>query len=212
MDWRSVVVLSITVTLVAAFALVGLVARSDPDKWFGEGKPGTLLSVAWLIWAGALSVGAGLSLRRGGLRLGWCVFGALLILAAADDMLKIHERLDVWVNGLLGWDPDGNGDVLDDLLVLGYAVPGVVIVAVAMRRYALRLPGLMWNLALAGMFFGIMVVLDMTELADWLEEGCKLIAGALIINGVRSARRSPLHARLARCARAPVHRALPGAG
>lgn len=207
-DWRSLVVLTITLALFSAFVLVGVLARSDPDKWFGEGKPGTLLSVAWLTWAGVVSVGAGLSLKRAGLRLGWCVFGLLLMVAAADDMLKLHEQLDLWLNGMLGWDPEGRGDVLDDLLVAGYVIPGGLIVAVMMRSYALRLPGLMWNLAFAGVFFGAMVVLDMTELADWLEEGCKLVAGALIINGVRSARRSPLHARLERAARASRGRAL----
>jgi FtsH-binding integral membrane protein len=206
-----VVLLFVTLTLVAAFALVGLVSRWDPDKWFGEGKPGTLLSVGLLGWAGVASISAGLSLGSGRLRLAWSVFGALLITAAADDMVKIHERLDVWLNGLLGWDPEGPADVLDDLLVLGYAIAGVLVVAVLMRRYALRLPGLMWNLVIAGAVFGVMVVLDVAEGADWLEESGKVVAAAIIVNGVRAARRSPLHARLERAARAPLRRARFGA-
>lgn len=197
MDWRSVVVLTVTLSLATGFALVGLLTRGDPNKWFGEGKPGTLLSVAWLIWAGVESLLAGVSLRRTGLRLGWCVFGLLLFAAAADDMLKAHERLDLWLNGLLGWDPDGEGDFLDDVLVMGYVVPSTLIVVFLMRNYALRLVGLMWNLALAGVFFCMMVALDIVDVLGWLEESCKLTAGALIINGVRSARRSRLHRRLA---------------
>lgn len=207
-DWRSIVVLSITVTLAAAFAMAGLVARDDPNKWFGEGKPGTLLAVAWLIWAGVESVRAGLSLERGGIRRGWLLFGALLIVAAADDMFKGHERLDVWLNLQLGWDPDGAGDILDDLLVIAYVIPSALVIVMLLRSYALRLPGLMWNLALGSVFFTAMAAIDIIDVLGWLEESCKLIAGAFIINAVRSAGRSPLHRRLVRRAQAAGSRPL----
>lgn len=170
--------------LCVLFIAIGLATNGDASRMFGEGKPGTLLSVLMLALASFASFKRAFGTLARPIRVGWAIFGVSLALAAVDDMFKLHEMLDVVINGWLGLDPDGFATKLDDLLVLLYAVPAMLVTLWVWRSYAFETPGLVLRFGIAGVFFVGMVVLDMADRLQTAEETCKVMAGSFIFAGV----------------------------
>ena len=166
--------------LCGAFAGVGLAFRGDPNKLFGEGKPGTLLSVLMLALSAWASGKRALGTLPPRIRLGWGILGSALAIAALDDMFKVHERLDVLINGWLGLDPEGFATRLDDIIVLMYAAPAGVAGIWAWRRYLFETPLLLARFIVAGVLFGAMIVCDLTRAFESLEESCKVMSATFI--------------------------------
>ncbi len=162
----------------------GVAAHDDAGKLFGEGKPGTLLSVLMLALGALASARRAMSDLPRSVRIGWAIFGCSLALASADDMFKLHETLDHAINTRLGLDPDGFADRLDDVLVVMYALPAMLVVLWSWRRFAFATPGLFPRLFVAGVFFSLMVLLDVLDRWYAAEELCKIIAAALIFSAV----------------------------
>jgi len=185
--WRIVL---LNIVLCTVFIAIGLIFSGDPNKMFGEGKPGTLLSVLML----GLSSFASFKRATGPLprpiRLGWAIFSVSLAIAALDDMFKLHEALDVVINEWLGFDPDGIATKLDDLLVMLYAVPALLVMLWVWRSYAFQTPGLVLRFGIAGVFFVGMVILDLIGRPQTAEETCKVLAGSFIFAGVVGAPRT----------------------
>lgn len=179
-------IVPLSVGVCVLFAVAGLVAEGDSGKFFGEGKPGTLLSVLLL----GLSAYASFKRARGGLprrvRIGWLVFGVSLALAALDDMFKGHENADKMINGWLGLDPDGIAGKLDDILVLLYVIPAAVVMAWSWRSFFFREVTFFWRMMVAGLFFLSMVVFDIIDRdhLQWIEESSKVISGAFIFAAI----------------------------
>lgn len=162
----------------------GVVTHQDSGKLFGEGKPGTLISVLMLALAAFAAIRRAISDLPRTIRIGWATFGCSLALASADDMFKLHETLDHAINARLGLDPDGIADRLDDVIVMMYAVPAVLVAMWSWRRYAFTTPGLLPRLFVAGIFFAAMVLLDVLDCWYAVEELCKIVAAALIFSAV----------------------------
>lgn len=177
-------VVPLNVGLCGVFVAIGLVSNGDPSRMFGEGKPGTLLSVLMLGLASFASFKRAIGTLARSIRVGWAIFGLSLALAAVDDMFKLHEALDVVINEWLGLDPEGWATKLDDVLVMMYAAPAMLVTLWVWRSYAFRTPGLIVRFGIAGVFFVGMVVLDMAECWQTMEETCKVVAGTFIFAGV----------------------------
>jgi hypothetical protein len=196
-----------TTVAVALLISAGWALRGDTYAFFGEHRPGTYLSVGILLASGVRCLRLWRELAARPLRLGWFWLGLLLLFAGLDDLLRLHERADHAVNSLLGTDPNGRGDMIDDLLVAAYALPAVWICGVWLRNYVLRLRWSMWLFATAAVPFVVMVFCDLGlaghvayVIEETLEETSKLYAGALILAAVQAVAEDPLHRRLARAA------------
>lgn len=199
--WAPAAALIITGTAaaIAALAVAGWVLRDDPGRGFQEGKPGTMMSVALLLAAAALSVlvarSPGPAARRHRSSF-WLLLAAALVFLAADDWWMLHERLDLWVHSLVGADPENRiTDHLDDVVVAGY---GIVLAATAWARCdaLLRSPWFVRCAAASGVLFAFMVATDIAT-DTWVvaEEGAKLMAEAFLVAGLLALTGLPFIAR-----------------
>jgi len=148
-DWRpcrrfgiAATAFLVVVAITAALALHGL-SVGDSDRWFHEGKWGTILNTV------TLGVAAFFAFREAewfpdeGVQPFWIGCGVLLAIASADDMLKIHEHVDRWIHGLLALERRGlKVSGLDDYLVLVYPA-GVCVFALRSWRHVLAMTQLL---------------------------------------------------------------------
>lgn len=160
--------ITIAVWLVVTLAcvLAGLVA-GRPKKPFGEFQPYTIYTTfvmgvaAFVCWQCA-------RLSQAGTRRLWLLMCVGFAFLAADDLLQIHENLDKLAHAILGADPKNRiTDHLDDLIVLGYGLAGIILLYQRRReilnlRYFVR--GVIW----AVVFFLVMVCFDFKP--RWLLE------------------------------------------
>lgn len=147
--WAAMVGLSIAIGL----------AIGRPRKMFGEMQlftiyTGTLLlACSFVCWQCARYADAG---ARGL----WRLMGVGFAYLATDELLKIHEYLDLSVHYLLGADPENRiTDQLDDAILVLYALIGVSVLA-ARRRHVLRLRGFARGVLWCGVFFVLMLAFD----------------------------------------------------
>jgi hypothetical protein len=101
-------------------------------------------------------------------------------------MFRLHENFDLWIHARAGVEPTPLTDHLDDLLVLGYAVPAAAA-AVLLRRFLVRSSATLKSWTIAAACFGTMAVLDITEAHAALEEIAKSAAAACLFIGVAAA-------------------------
>lgn len=170
------------------FAAVGWFQSGQPGRQFGEGRIGTLVSVGLLAASGLVALKASFLPAARSMRKFWWLFATLLLFAAADDMFKVHERLDVALNRLMGTDPeDPVFDRIDDVIVLAYAGLGCGTLGLLYIHRLLALNWMVRFFVLGGMFFLAMVGADMLRIGTAIEESLKLLAGACIFSGVAAA-------------------------
>lgn len=182
-----IVIPSIAIACVV-FALIGWFQSGQTGRQFGEGRIGTLTSVLVLAGSGVVALRISALPSARGFRWFWLVFASLLLFAAADDMFKIHEQLDVVVNRALGADPeDPRFDRLDDLIVVLYAGLGCGGLGLLYKRQLLELRWMARFLAVGGVLFTAMVACDTLHLGIALEESLKLLSGAFIFTGIAAA-------------------------
>jgi hypothetical protein len=168
--------------IVAVLEVLGYLWHQWPAHYLNDDQPGTWLS------ASALWLGGGCTLlkamrTRGGARRLWLVLAVTLMIAAADDLHRWHERTDLWIHALFGADPTNPITTrIDDLLVALY---GVVACAVGWsRREALYAePRALWCFIAAGALFGWMVVCDIAHLSQTVEDTLKTVSALLILIG-----------------------------
>src|SRR5687767_14368823 len=102
----AVCVLALTAAVIIICLFYGKAMYGTYHHMFGEKRLGTYAAVFVLVAAGVTC----LQIRRrlSGTRIArfWLAFGILLLLAALDDLVRVHERIDQLIHYLLGWDPN----------------------------------------------------------------------------------------------------------
>jgi len=185
----AIVVLAITAGVFTLCIAVGLGFRGDPGKWFGEGKPGTLLPATLLMLSGLLALKLA-SRWTGGQRrravLGWLIMGAAFAVAGLDDGLKLHERVDDWIWLWLTERKPQKGNSLDAALVLAYALPAL-LAAGLLARWLCRCPGALKSWSVAAACFFAMVLCDWSSSSYVGEEMLKGVSAAWIFIGTAAA-------------------------
>ena len=122
-------------TLMIAIAIGrAILHERNPMRYFDDGgfisllSIGQLLFIAYLCWRISLLRAQQNSLLRGGKnpnRL-WQVMTAGFIFLALDEGVQIHENIDVSLHNLFNLAPDGVTDILDDIIILIYAIIGLL--------------------------------------------------------------------------------------
>lgn len=114
---------------------MGVVLHGDPRTYTGEGEPVTWLSFAHLLVTGGLA-GLVFRLRTHGRpplrgwrdpRWVWLLLAVGFLFLAVDEVAELHESFDRSLHRSFGWQETGLSDRLDDAIVLGYGVLGVMV-------------------------------------------------------------------------------------
>jgi len=207
--WRAVAgtLLAVWTIITPPLVVGGLVQHGNPAWHFGERRTGTWLSGALLLASSVIAALLAYDTRAPGdrrLRIVWLTAAAAAFWLALDELLLIHERLDIWLHrGVLDplWGLPTDHPVtdrIDDTIVVLY---GVVAAAFLWRerRLLMRFPAMIACFTAAAALFAAMVALDIGpwrsvfghRLAAWIataEESIKLLAGVLIVCGLLAAR------------------------
>ena len=189
--WGRRVALLLVGVLVAAgvIALAGWLTRGQPGRYFGEQRPGTLLSAGLLLASAEVCRrihGRGVSAAFGAF---WLVHAGLFAYLGLDELLRIHERLDRSIHKLFGLHHRNPvTDHLDDLIILGYAAFAAAL-WYRRRWVLLRLPWTVLTMTAAFVAFAAMMAVDLTAEVKAVEDTIKLVAGALILGAFLAARR-----------------------
>ena len=187
---RSTALLVVAVlALAAVIAWAGWLTRGDPDRYFGEQRPGTLLS-AGLLFASAETCrrlhrtpGAAAAFGRF-----WIVHAFLFVYLGLDELFRVHERLDRLLHRLGGLDARHRvTDHLDDLIIIAYAAFAAAL-WFRRRRQLLRLPWTVLTMVGAFAAFAAMMAVDVAGQVKAVEDSLKLLAGALILSAFLAAR------------------------
>lgn len=167
---------------VAVIAVDRAFAAVTPAPNFTEYGPATTLKVAETAITGALGIAIfrALGPAHGLGRCFWLLAGLGLCWLAFDDYAQLHERVS--------WALDGRQAPLvthwDDLVVLGYAIGGVIVLALFRRELLASTPvALLLGLGVAAT--GVMVAFDATadpesKLASF-EDWANVVASALLL-------------------------------
>ena len=171
------------------FALAGWLLRDDPGKYFGEKRPGTLLSVGLLLasaWTCRQIHRLAAAAPFGRF---WIVQGFLFLYLAVDELFRVHERLDRLVHSLLGLnDRHPVTDHLDDAIIGLYALVAAGL-WLSHRVLLIRLRWMVLTMAAAFAAFAAMLVLDVTGGSKAVEDGVKIVSCSLIFVAFAAAQR-----------------------
>jgi hypothetical protein len=172
-------------TLLGALIVWGYLQHDWPAYYLQDDQPGTWLSGGGLWIAGLLLILK--SIRSvGSRRWFWFLGGLTLLVAAGDDMLRWHERFEIWAHAQLGADVKHPvTGRLNDVLVMGYGMLALWY-SWRHRRCLLAAPAAVVCFALAGPFFALMVLLDFARASQTVEESAKTLAVLLILVGCLS--------------------------
>ena len=171
-------------------ALAGWLTRGDPGRYFGEQRPGTLLS-AGLLAASAETCRRIHRLPAAAALFGrfWVVHAGLFAYLGLDELFRVHERLDRTIHKVLGLHHRHPvTDHLDDAILLGYAAFAAAL-WYRRRRALIRLPWTVLTMVAAFAAFAAMMAVDLTAEVKAVEDTIKLLAGALILSAFFAARR-----------------------
>lgn len=114
---------------------LGVVLHGDPSAYTGEGEPVTWPSFAHLLVTGGLA-DLVFRLRTHGrpplrgwrdLRWIWPILAVGFLFPAVDEVARLHESFDRLVHLSFGLPETALSDRLDDDIVLGYGVLGVMV-------------------------------------------------------------------------------------
>ncbi len=188
----SIAILVIGCTLLAVLLALGYVHHEWPAYYLDDDQPGTWLTVG-VLWTSA-TILILKSLRLGGWmgegRL-WLLMGVTLLLAALDDLLRWHERIDLWLHALFDADPRHPvTDRIDDTIVACYGVLALWYLW-RNRDQLLELPWMMISFTIGGGLFALMVVFDAGHLSQSIEDSLKTVATLFILIGCLAAVLSP---------------------
>ena len=180
------VALASTVGAVFIIARAGVAWRKGTHSYFEEQKIGTLLSGAVLFGSAVL---CWMTARRsaGPMVNFWLFNCALFALAGFDDLFRLHEKADLWLQRLVGADPNNPAtDHVDDLLVAIYPACAMAL-WYRHRRAVLAFRWMVLTMAAAFVAFAGMAVLDWAERHKAIDESLKLLTGVLILLAFLSA-------------------------
>ncbi len=155
----------LNVALIALGISLGILLKNDSHHFFGEGRALTwlstlqLLGAAYICWQ--IKNYFDKNKRYGASRDGffWAVISAGFVFLAADEVTRIHERLDHTLHLLFRFQETELSDQLDDMILLLYALIGLVFIYYyrsQAKRYLKVLP-LFFG---AGLLFLLMVAAD----------------------------------------------------
>lgn len=136
------------------------------SRYFDEGRFPMIFSCLQLAAVAVLAVGIyrrrrTLSAARGwraGYQL-WGLIAAGFVFLALDEGFQFHEQIDHWVHSAANWKETDLSDRLDDLLIGGYALIGLGVLAIYRREMAAARV-MLRPLILGFVFTGISVVGD----------------------------------------------------
>ncbi|MFO7558285.1 MAG: hypothetical protein R6X10_05605 [Desulfobacterales bacterium] len=100
----------------------------------------------------------------------WRILATGFWFLALDDLFQIHEKLDLTFHTIVGWDPKGPTDCLDDLIVAFYGLFGVAML-LRYRKEMLRYIRAWPYLAMAALCIMGTVFFDLVSvgtMAGWL--------------------------------------------
>ena len=188
---------------------LGFAWYQNPTAYTGEGDPITWLSFAHLLVISGLAGGVFYCRTGGSLDLSmwrrpafvWLLIALGFLFLAVDKVAKIHESLDRFVHRLLQRPETALTDRLDDAILLGYGLSGVVVLYIyrsELVSYRAVLPLAMCGFVLF-LFMGLLDALvnrpdvfllmgisqeGSENLGKWLggvEEGLKILAEAAFL-------------------------------
>ncbi|MEM9064298.1 MAG: hypothetical protein AAGB51_02285 [Planctomycetota bacterium] len=184
----SLVLIGVAVLLDIALIERGLTIHDNAGRYFGEGRPGTVAVVALLVTSAVICVLIGRDLAGDALARFWFVFAGVFAFLAADDMFKIHERIDPLIARVFGLDPEAAFvDEIDSVLVALY----LPLVAFLTWKHRVRLAEVGWfvlSMSIGAVLFVGMVVVDIANGSVALEESLKLFAAVAIVLALAAAR------------------------
>lgn len=180
--WRAVmIVYAANIFVIIGCIVSGQLIYGDTAKMFGEAKPGTMASVAVLAGAGVVCLRIRKRLAGTPLAGFWLAFGVLMCLAAADDMMRIHEHVDRYIHQALRRDPlDPITNHLDDLIVGMYVLPAAYL-GLLYRKSLIAARLTLQVLAVAFVIFAVHLAFDVLGWSMVVEESLKLTAGCTIM-------------------------------
>lgn len=179
-----------TAVICAALYAHGTSFLDDANEHFGERSLGTYFSTGLLITAAVVCGQIRGSIKHTAFANFWLVAMIGYSLLAADELLRIHERLDEWFHLAFSLDPeDPLTDHLDDAIVALYPLIALGF-AWKFRVQLLALKWLVLFMALATVFFAVMVVLDVVSHKQWAEESAKLCTAGTMVLALAAARHS----------------------
>ena len=174
-------VVLITLAIDAICLAVGILRHNDADKLFGEKTFGTYASVGLLISSGVVCFLTSRKVKGMPLEKFWFWWGVLLCFVTLDDLVKIHEQVDIAIHFILGRDKnDPVTDHLDDLLLFAYTVPAAWL-GLKNRQSVFKIRLMLQTLMIAFAFFVGMVACDFLGAPQSLEESFKLVADGFIL-------------------------------
>ena len=188
-----IAIYGITLALIALLWWIGHVRHENVGRYFGEGRPGTTLTVIAFALGGIVAGQTWWLLRPD--RFAWFWFAAAvgLIALAIDDQFKGHEAIGDVLTSLVGHGAVPGIDHLDDLVVAAYA-PLAAVIAWPFRRRLLRLRGMIAYLAVGFAFFVLMALWDLRLSESYrldpyaMEESFKLLSAVSIMVAMMSAK------------------------
>jgi hypothetical protein len=147
-------------SVVTAACMVSGVAVGEPQRYFGEFTPYTVY-VVFVLGTCAFVCGQNSAVATDRLSGFWKIVCVGCAAMAIDDLTTVHENLDNLVHYLAGADrTDPFTTHLDALIVLGYGLIGLIVVAWWWRDVR-RLPWLVPAGTVAGAAFLAMVFFDL---------------------------------------------------
>jgi hypothetical protein len=151
------------------------------DKMFGERQLCTYATVAALGVSGALCFQIYGLLKGRRLALFWLMFGILMCMTGLDDLVRIHERIDLAIHKFLHLDPKNKvTDHIDDFIVLGYSLPAMGLAIWHAPKLIQATLGTQLVLGAMASFL-VHVLFDIFHFPGWAEESVKLLSAALLM-------------------------------
>ncbi len=194
-------VLALNIAVIILAIVLGIFKhpdKSNPTRYFGEGRFPTVVSIVQLAAVAVLCTVVGK--RRFGLSRGddlptrgafiWMIFAAGFTFLALDEWLEIHEKMDSYIHrAYLGHEATNLTDRIDDLIILAYGLVGLAVIAAYRRelvRYRCCIPYLTFSAAAAVLSIGMDALTNREDvisgaLHTWLtvgDDAFKLLAEA----------------------------------
>ena len=133
----------------------------------------------------------------------WTMVTVGFLFLALDEMLEIHERIDLLIHDLLAMEPTSVTDMIDDLIVGMYLLFALIILVKNYQQIKVFKQSFSWFKVGLGLSL-LMIILDLTTnntliiekfisdpqksrlIGSWIsvgEETCKLLAGGMFAVG-----------------------------
>ena len=217
---QKLILLVMLVDLIAVAAAVLIYVLTGEEK-LGEGSFLTHLSAIQLFAISWISFqifrvrnqGEGNAFNLRNHRILWWLIAAGFLYLFADELFKIHEGIDSRIHSVFHLRESGWTDRIDDLLILGYALVGLGVIAFYRSEFVIMkrgLPYFICGFVALFLMIGLDVITNRDDLIrsfvdrdlvkpvhtclSFAEEGMKVFSGGLFViafyAGLQTARRA----------------------